>query len=81
MPFWTVARLQPQREKLALHCLAIRGFTVYLPRVRQTRTTSQVVGLAGVIRRRKTEIEVPLFPGYIFVFVELQWHQASTAPA
>jgi transcription antitermination factor NusG len=79
MPFWTVARLQPQREKLALHCLAIRGFTVYLPRVRETRTTSRVVGLAGTVRRRKVEVEVPLFPGYCFILIQLQWHGANMA--
>jgi transcriptional antiterminator RfaH len=79
MPFWTVARLQPQRERLALHCLALYGFETYLPRVRETRTTSRVVGLAGTIRRRKVEVEAPLFPGYCFILIELQWHGVNMA--
>jgi transcriptional antiterminator RfaH len=79
MPFWSVARLQPQRERLALKCLALRGFEVYLPRVRETRATSQIVGSVGVVRRRKAEIEVPLFPGYCFVLIQLQWHGVSMA--
>jgi transcriptional antiterminator RfaH len=79
MPFWTVARLQPQRERLALKCLALYGFETYLPRVRQTRTTSQVVGLVGTVRRRKVEIEVPLFPGYCFILIQLQWHGVNMA--
>jgi transcription antitermination factor NusG len=76
---WTVARLQPQRERLALKCLALYGFETYLPRVRQTRTTSQVVGLAGMVRRRKVEVEAPLFPGYCFILIQLQWHGANMA--
>jgi len=44
------------------------------------RTTSQVVGLAGMVRRRKTEILVPLFPGYCFILIQLQWHEANMAP-
>jgi transcriptional antiterminator RfaH len=74
MPFWTVARLQPQRERLALKCLALYGFETYLPRVHQTRTTSQVVGLVGTVRRRRVEVEVPQLPGYIFILIQLQWH-------
>jgi transcriptional antiterminator RfaH len=80
MSYWSVARLQPQRERLALQCLALRGFTVYLPRIREMRTTSQVVGAAGMRRRRGVEVERPLFPGYLFIFIELQWYDARTAP-
>jgi transcriptional antiterminator RfaH len=79
MPFWSVARFQPQRERLALHCLALYGFETCLPRVRELRTTAQVVGAAGTVRRRKTEIEVPLFPGYCFILIQLQWHGANMA--
>ena len=81
MPFWSVARLQPQRERLALKCLALYGFETYLPRVRETRTTSQVVGSAGMVRRRKVEVDRPLFPGYCFILIQLQWHGAYSAAA
>jgi transcriptional antiterminator RfaH len=68
VPFWTAAQLQPQpqREHLALHCLHQSGFEVYAPRLRERRT---VHGRAVV----RTPL---LFPGYVFVFVQLQWHAA-----
>jgi transcriptional antiterminator RfaH len=66
MPYWTVARLEPHREALAQRCLALAGFEVYLPRLRV------VPRHAG----RKIERGPPLFPGYCFIAVELQWHAA-----
>ena len=79
MPFWSVARLQPQRERLALKCLALYGFETYMPRVRETRTSSQVVCLVGTVRRRRVEVEKPLFPGYCFILIQLQWHGVYSA--
>jgi transcriptional antiterminator RfaH len=70
MSFWACAQLQPQRERLALHCLTLAGYTVYRPLLRQHR----------VSRGRKIETRPPLFPGYCFVLVELQWHTARWAP-
>jgi transcriptional antiterminator RfaH len=70
MPFWACAQLQPQRERLALHCLALAGYTTYLPRLRQHR----------VSRGRRLETTPALFPGYAFVLIELQWHAARWAP-
>jgi len=35
--YWCAARLQPNREALALHCLALRGYATYLPRPREHR--------------------------------------------
>jgi transcriptional antiterminator RfaH len=65
------AQLEANRERLALHCLRLRGFEVYLPRLRIKRTT-----LA-----RKTSVQTPaLFPGYAFVLIELQWHAARWSP-
>jgi transcriptional antiterminator RfaH len=68
-PYWSAARVQPQREALALHCLALAGFTTYLPRIRERR----------VLRGRRVETSPPLFPGYLFVLIELQWHAARWA--
>ena len=62
MTYWAVARLQPQREALALQCLKLAGYETYLPRLRE--------------RRRKVEVRSPLFPGYAFLAIELQWHAA-----
>jgi transcriptional antiterminator RfaH len=70
MAYWAVARLQPHRERLALHCLGLAGFTVYLPRLRSER----------VSHGRRIETRRPLFPGYAFVSIELQWSMARYAP-
>jgi transcriptional antiterminator RfaH len=66
MAYWAAARIQPRREALALHCLALSGFQVYLPRLRERR----------VSRGRRITVTPPLFPGYCFVVIEQQWHAA-----
>jgi transcriptional antiterminator RfaH len=68
--YWCAARLQPRREALATHCLGLAGFTTYLPRLRETRT----------VRGRRVEVRPPLFPGYIFVLIVLQWSAARYSP-
>jgi transcriptional antiterminator RfaH len=68
--FWACAQLQPQRERLALHTLTLRGYSTYLPRLRQHR----------VSRGRRIETTPALFPGHAFVLIELQWHTARWAP-
>jgi transcriptional antiterminator RfaH len=70
VPFWTAAQLQPQREHLALHCLHQAGFEVYAPRLRERRPAN---GRAVV----RTPL---LFPGYLFILIELQWHTARWSP-
>jgi transcriptional antiterminator RfaH len=70
MAYWTATRLVPQQERLALHCLGLAGFDVYLPRLREQR----------IVRGRRVEVTPPLFPGYCFVAIELQWHAAHRAP-
>jgi transcriptional antiterminator RfaH len=70
MSFWAAAQLQPQRDGLALHCLAAAGYQVYAPRLRERRTV-----------HGRTLVRTPLlFPGYLFVWIELQWHAARWAP-
>ena len=66
MPYWAVVRLEPQRERLALHCLGLAGYETYFPRLREKR----------ISHGRKIEVRPPLFPGYAFVAIELQWHTA-----
>jgi transcriptional antiterminator RfaH len=70
MAYWAAARIQPRHEVLALHCLGLAGFEVYAPRLREQR----------VARQRKIERTPPLFPGYCFVLITLQWHAAHRAP-
>jgi transcription antitermination factor NusG len=70
MAYWAAARLQPRHEALALHCLALAGYETYLPRLRERR----------VSRGRRITVTPPLFPGYCFVLIQLQWHSARWAP-
>jgi transcriptional antiterminator RfaH len=71
MSFWACAQLEAHRERLALHTLAIAGYTTYLPRLRTQRIGGQHKLIAGT---------APLFPGYCFVTIALQWHQAHWSP-
>jgi transcriptional antiterminator RfaH len=68
--FWAVARLQANREHLALAFLEREGFQPYYPCCREWA------------RRygRKVELRPPLFPGYAFLVIRLQWHAARFAP-
>src|SRR5262249_17946781 len=66
MSYWAVARLAPRQERVALYHLARAGFSTYLPRLREWRRS----------HGRRIETRPPLFPGYCFLSVELQWHAA-----
>ena len=68
--FWACARLEAHRERLALHCLGLNGYTTYLPRLRERRAS----------HGRKIEIRAPLFPGYLFLQVVNGWLQARWSP-
>ena len=70
MPYWCAAQLQPQRDGLAALCLRQAGFEIYVPRLREPRTA----------HGRKVTRTPLLFPGYLFVFIRLQWHTARWAP-
>ena len=54
---------------MALHFLGVNGFTTYAPRIRAQRVTPT-----------HRESSAWLFPGYAFVWIELQWHAARWAP-
>jgi transcriptional antiterminator RfaH len=66
MSYWAVARLEPRREQLALRCLGLAGYATYFPRLRERR----------ISHGRRIEVRPPLFPGYAFIAIELQWHAA-----
>jgi transcriptional antiterminator RfaH len=71
MSYWACAQLEANRERLALHCLGLRGFEVYLPRLRVKRITPGC----------NTNVQAPaLFPGYTLVLIELQWRAARWSP-
>ena len=70
MSFWAACRLQPNRSALALHCLNLNGYEAYCPQLRERRT----------VRGRRIETLQPLFVGYAFVRIVLQWHTARWCP-
>jgi hypothetical protein len=63
MSFWAAARFDPHRSELALRHLAAQGFEAYLPKTRERVVTPY----------RDVERTTALFPGYLFVRIELQW--------
>jgi transcriptional antiterminator RfaH len=63
MAFWAVARTESQREATARRFLGAQGFECYLPVI-------QLPPLPGRGVRRRA----PLFPGYIFILIQLQWY-------
>jgi len=69
MAFWAAAQLQPNRTKLAVHFLRLEGFETYDPRLRLPRR-----------RDRRGQAPPPLFPGYVFVLIQLQWHVVHRTP-
>jgi transcriptional antiterminator RfaH len=71
MSYSACAQLENNREKLALHCLGLAGYQTYLPRIR-ARCLTQT--------RKVVTQASPLFPGYAFVLIELQWHAARWSP-
>src|SRR5262249_20336289 len=68
--YWAAAQLQPQRETLALHFLAQAGFSTFAPRLGERR----------IVRGRKVVRTPLLFPAYVFVLIQMQWHSARWAP-
>ncbi len=68
MKRWFVVNTKPGAEKLAQTHLERQGFTVYLPRmIKKLRHQ----------RRPVAPVEVPLFPRYLFVQIDLAvdaWH-------
>jgi transcription antitermination factor NusG len=64
--YWACARLDGQHQRLALYCLGLRGFETYLPRIK--------------LRQEAKARTAPLFPGYCFIRVALQWTPARWAP-
>jgi len=61
---WYVVYCQPRQEDRADFNLRRQGFETWLPRLRRTRRHA---------RRMDTRL-VPLFPGYLFVSLDLERH-------
>src|SRR5690242_4576889 len=61
-PSWFAAYTQPRHEKNVERHLRMRAIETYLPLQREVRRWN----------RRRAEVEIPLFPGYVFVRLCLQ---------
>jgi transcriptional antiterminator RfaH len=61
MERWYVAQTHPQSESRALEHLARQGFAGYLPRYLRRRSHA----------RRIDTVKAPLFPGYLFVLMDV----------
>ena len=70
MASWAACQIHSQRERLAHHFLALAGFTTWFPQVRERK----------IIRGRRQDVLLPLFPGYTFILITLQWSAAHYAP-
>lgn len=62
---WYVVEAQPRSEHRAQENLQLQGFQSFCPRVRKIRNHA----------RRKELVLTPLFPGYLFVRFDRQFHQ------
>ena len=70
---WHVLTTEPQHESVAFCHLAARRFGVYLPELIAPE----------IIRARKREIHLPMFPGYLFVLVfgfQAHWRRIFACP-
>jgi transcriptional antiterminator RfaH len=67
---WIAARLMHQREALALDQLKRGGYPTYAPHMRERR----------IAHGRVVETTPLLFPSYIFVTIEAQWHAVRWTP-
>jgi transcriptional antiterminator RfaH len=65
MSYWAAAQLETRRERLALHCLGLAGYTTYAPRI---------------ATGRKAMPTAPLFLGYAFIQIVSGWWEARWAP-
>ena len=72
MSYWACAQLESNRERLALHCLELGGYSTYLPRIRERRRVNgrQVFTVTPPVVSRAT-------PSCL---IELQWHAARWCP-
>lgn len=66
-PHWYAVRTKPRQEDTALQNLTRQGYTAYLPRICLKKRR----------RNRWCEVVEPLFPGYLFLRVDLQTDNVS----
>lgn len=62
-PYWSVCMTKPQRERTAVENLNRQNYITYLPKY-----------LSKVGKVQKIKV---LFPRYVFVYIESQWHSIN----
>ena len=74
-PRWCVIASYPQAERRAAASLALKGYQTYLPLVAVTRRDR-------VVRSMLHRVEIPLWPGYLFVRLDTRdpWYPIRYAP-
>jgi transcriptional antiterminator RfaH len=68
--YWCCAQTETRRERLASYTLALAGYEVYQPLLREQRRS----------RGRKIVRTPPIFPNYLFVWVTSGWWTARWSP-
>ena len=68
MESWYAVQIKPRQELLAEENLQRQSFNTYLPRIQVSRR----------VRKKKREVIEPLFPGYLFLSINLT--QKDTTP-
>lgn len=63
MAFWTALRTHPNCEKMAIRNLENQGFLYYQPKLLERKLR----------QKRWVNIEIPLFPNYLFVEIVSRW--------
>src|SRR5215831_3459401 len=69
--YWACAQLEPNRTRLALHCLnKVAGYEIYNPQLREQRRRygRKIMGVSQ------------LFPAYVFVLIVSVWWNARWSP-
>ena len=69
--YWACAQLEPNRTRLALHCLdKVAGYEIYNPQLREQRRRygRKIMGVSQ------------LFPAYVFVLIVSGWWNARWSP-
>ena len=74
-PRWFVVASYPQAERRAAASLALKGYQTYLPLITVSRRDR-------VVRSMRHRVEVPLWPGYLFIRLDLRdpWYPVRYAP-
>lgn len=64
MHFWYIIHTKPRQEILAERNIKVLGIETFYPKIKKEK----------IIRRKKRDLVLPLFPGYLFAYFNLENH-------